>query len=80
MAIIPHNPDKGKALTQGQTVLNHLQERGSITSWEAITEYHITRVGAVIHELKKRGHNISNKTETNGKSHWTRYTLEDKGQ
>lgn len=76
MSIVTHNPDKGKAITQGQTVLKHLKQYGSITSWEAITDYHITRVGAVIYELKRRGHSITSKRETNNGKFYTRYILE----
>lgn len=79
MAIVTHNPNKGKAITQGQMVLNHLQQYGSITSWEAITDYRITRVGAVIYELKRRGHNITSKSETNNGKYYTRYILDEKG-
>jgi hypothetical protein len=75
MSIVTQNPDKGKAITQGQAVLKHLQLYGSITSWEAITDYHITRVGAVIYELKRRGHNITSERETNNGKHYTRYIL-----
>lgn len=34
-------------------VLRHLKEHGSITSWEAINEYGVTRLSAVIFNLRK---------------------------
>lgn len=34
-------------------VLQHLKDFGSITSWEAIREYGITRLSAVIFNLRK---------------------------
>lgn len=37
-------------------VLKHLKERGSITSWEAINEYGVTRLSAVIFNLRKVYH------------------------
>lgn len=40
-------------------VLIHLQEKKSITSWEAIQLYHATRLSAIIFNLRQRGHNIT---------------------
>ena len=40
--------DKTKA------VLMHLEEFGSITSWEAIKEYGATRLSAIIYNLRHR--------------------------
>lgn len=45
-------------MTQKEQVLHHLKRHGSITSWEAIMEYGITRLSAWIHELKKDGYKI----------------------
>lgn len=39
-------------MTQKETILNHLRQYGSISSWEAITEYHITRVAEMIRSLR----------------------------
>ena len=47
--------------TQYQVVLGHLQEHGTITSFEAISKYGITRLSGVIFNLKKDGHNITSK-------------------
>jgi hypothetical protein len=41
-------------MTQLQTVMVHLRLHGSITSWEAITKYNITRLSAVIYKLRNR--------------------------
>lgn len=46
---------KEKRMTKTERVLRHLQEFGSITSWEAIKEYGATRLSAIIFELKKKG-------------------------
>ena len=35
-------------------VLKHLQEKGSITSWEAIELYRATRLSAIIFNLNKK--------------------------
>jgi ribosomal protein S8 len=39
-------------ITQKERVLQHLKERGHITSWEAIKEYGCTRLADVIFRLK----------------------------
>ena len=49
-------------MTQIEKVLRHIQEFGSISSWEAITEYNITRLSAHIYELKKLGYPITSET------------------
>lgn len=49
-----------KQITQDDRVLRHLEENDGITSWEAIKEYGITRLSAVIFRLRKEGHHIEN--------------------
>lgn len=39
--------------TKTQSVLDHLKEHGSITSWEAIDNYGATRLSAIIYNLRK---------------------------
>ena len=41
-------------MNKTKAVLEHLQTKGSITSWEAITEYRATRLSAIIFNLKHR--------------------------
>ena len=53
----------GKALTQKQAVLEHLQSIGHITQLEAFLNYGATRLGAIIYNLKKEGHLIISKRE-----------------
>ena len=43
-----------KKMTQEEMVLQHLKDFGSITSWEAFTEYGVTRLSAIILELRKQ--------------------------
>lgn len=62
-------------VAQRQQVLTHLQERGSITSWEAITLFHATRLSGIIFSLKKSGYPIVSTMETNGDKRYARYTL-----
>lgn len=40
-------------ISQRDMVLRHLQDFGEITSWEAIKEYGVTRLSAVIYDLRK---------------------------
>ena len=39
-------------MTKTKAVMLHLQEYGSITSWEAIKEYGATRLSAIIYQLR----------------------------
>ena len=45
-------------MTKKQKILNHLKSGKSITSMEAINLYKVTRLAAVVHTLKKEGHQI----------------------
>ena len=45
--------------SQTDAVLWHLQNNGTITSWQAIKEYGITRLADKILTLRKRGYDIS---------------------
>ena len=40
-------------------VLKHLQKRKSITAKQAVSLYDILRLAPIIHNLKKRGYNIT---------------------
>ncbi len=46
---------KNDVKNQTTEIQYHLQEKGSITSWEAIKEYGITRLSAVIFTLRGKG-------------------------
>jgi len=48
------------AMTQETVILQHLMQHGSITSFEAIQLYGVTRLSAIIYTLRhKRGFNIA---------------------
>lgn len=47
--------------TQLEKVSNHLKKKKSITSWEAIQKYHITRLSQYILCLRKEGLKIESK-------------------
>ena len=55
-----------KRITQGEIILIHLREKGTITRAEAMSEYGIVELPARVVELKRLGHNI---TSTRGTSH-----------
>jgi hypothetical protein len=69
-------------MSQLQTVMVHLRKNGSITSWEAITSYNITRLSAVIFRLKnevglKIDATLINTTTRSGEPvRYTIYTLD----
>lgn len=49
--------------TQKGMILRHLQQFGSITSWEAIEFYGVTRLSAIIYLLRQEGHIITSRNE-----------------
>ena len=61
--------------SQNQMVLEHLQKHRSITGWDAISKYHITRLAARIKNLKDSGHNIITVMEYAESRRWAKYTL-----
>ena len=62
--------------TQLIQVRNHLLTYGCISSWQAITTYHITRLSQFIYLLRNAGMKITDEWEGNGKNHWKLYKLE----
>lgn len=61
--------------TQKEQVLKHLEKKKSITSWDAINLYGITRLAAVIHDLRSEGKLIHSTTERGNGKKWARYVL-----
>ncbi len=47
-----------KPSNQTEAILYHLKNIGSITSWEAMKEYGVTRLSAIIFNLRKDGNDI----------------------
>lgn len=43
---------KWNKMNKTKAILKHLEENGSITSWEAIKEYGATRLSAIIYNLR----------------------------
>ena len=63
--------------TQKSLVLEHLKKGLSITSLEAFLHYTITRLSAVIYDLRQEGYDIQMTREHNEEtgSNYGRYTL-----
>jgi len=68
-------------MNKTKAIMLHLQEFGSITSWEAIKEYGATRLSAIIYNLRyKYDMNIINQDiefidRYGTKSYFSRYIL-----
>ena len=63
------------SVTQQQLIEEHLTKRADITSWDAITEYGITRLAKYIHDLKRLGFKIGDEYMTENNRKWKRYWL-----
>lgn len=62
-------------MTQTQTVLNHLQRRGSISPMEALVSYGIYRLAAKIYDLREEGFGIHTEMKRDEAGHkYARYT------
>lgn len=53
---------KMRVTNKHKQVLEHLQTKGTITSWEAIQQYGATRLASIICNLRKRGYDIDTQT------------------
>ena len=50
-------------MTQKEAILNVLKSGESISSFEAFREFGITRLSAIIFDLRKQGYNIESEDE-----------------
>jgi len=69
-----------KRVTRQDRVLQYMHDYGSITTLDAFRDLGITRLSAVIFELKKKGFNIDSSTEFGKnrygeKTHFSKYFL-----
>lgn len=69
-------------MTQCERIMRHLQEVGSITSAEAMSEYGIYRLASRISDLKKRGvaiqrEFVKSKNRFGEETVFARYSLRD---
>jgi len=80
------NTQKNKKMTKTKNVLLHLQNKGNITSWEAINLYSATRLSAIIFTLRhKQNYEIVNETipftDKNGyKSSYAKYIYKGRNE
>ena len=68
-------------VTQGQRVIRHLKDYGSISTREAMNDYGIMRLASRVSDLKKDGYDIrtrmiSDKNRYGEKTSYARYVLE----
>lgn len=64
--------------TQKTLVLNHLRQHGHISSWEAITTYHISRLSEYIRSLRHDDFiNITDEWQENNHKRFKVYHLSD---
>lgn len=61
--------------TQRRIILFHLLAHNTITSWQAITLYGITRLACYINILRKEGKLITDEWEKKDGKQWKKYTL-----
>jgi hypothetical protein len=61
--------------TKKENVIWHLRTYKSITSWQAIQNYGVTRLAAVIFNLKADGWDIYTTKESDGVTYWAKYIL-----
>ena len=54
-------------MSKQKAILMHLEEKGNITSWEAIKEYGATRLSAIIFNLR-------HKYDMNIENEWIEFT------
>lgn len=74
---------KRKEITQEERVLQFMRDTGSITSWQAIQQFGITRLSAKIFNLRREGYEIINnmkfsKNRYGEPIHFVEYKLEGK--
>ena len=69
---------KKQKISKAEMVRKHLLSKKSITSWEAIEKYKITRLSAIIHKLRESGWNITNKKLSNENSNFVKYVFVNK--
>lgn len=62
-----------KQKTQISDITEYIKHNGSITSMEAWSKFHATRLAAVIFNLRKRGYDIETET-CNGQNEYGSYT------
>jgi len=70
--VLSSHPQKKNQLAK---VKDHLKEHGKITSWEAITDYKITRLSEYIRQLREDGFIIASIWQQENSKRYVTYTL-----
>lgn len=65
-----------RADTQEAVILKHLQEHGSITSYEAFMRYGITRLSGRIFDLRRKGYAVTTVMRHKNGKHYAAYMME----
>lgn len=60
-------------MTQEEAVLDYIGRNGSITPMDAFRDLSITRLAAVVHNIKRRGNDIQTVIHRNGQKHYAEY-------
>lgn len=60
-------------MTQNEMVLDYIKRNGSITPMEAFESLSITRLAAVVWNLKRAGHDIQTVVHRRGQVWWAEY-------
>lgn len=64
-------------MTQLNQVTEHLLKNGSITSWAAIQNYHITRLSHYILLLRKKGYDIESVYRRKNNKNFVEYIIKN---
>ncbi len=51
-------------MTQREIILKHFKNHKTVSSWEAIMEYGITKLNSVVYHLRQDGYIISSENKT----------------
>lgn len=62
-------------MSKHNMVKKYLIEKGSITSWEAITKFRATRLSAIIYNLRDRGYDIETEMHHQDGTPYAKYIL-----
>lgn len=66
--------------SQKAAILDVLSRGKTIAPMEALRRFGCFRLAARIWDLKQDGHTILKVTETNGETHWARYSMPRRGR
>jgi len=61
--------------TQKEEILQYLKKHKTITSWDAIQMFHVTRLASVIFLLKQEGHEIFTQMVNENNKSFAKYWL-----